>query len=98
MSKHTPGPWIATKAGPTMAGYSQGDAIASIEHNTLVAGCFSDVKGGPEIAEANAKLIAAAPELLAFAKAFLASWTAPGPTDSPLEAQAHAAIAKAEAP
>lgn len=61
---HTPGPWIGTKAGPTMEGYCQGDAVASIEHNTLVAGCFSDVKGGPVVAEANARLIAAAPELL----------------------------------
>jgi hypothetical protein len=47
-----------------MQGYSQGDAVASVEHRTLIAGCFSDVKGGPEIAEANARLIAAAPELL----------------------------------
>jgi hypothetical protein len=50
-------PWIATKAGPTMAGYSQGDAIASLQHNTLVAGCFSDVQGGPDVADANARLI-----------------------------------------
>lgn len=41
------------------------------------------------------KLIAAAPDLLAFAQHFLEVWAAAGPTDSPLEAEARAAIAKA---
>lgn len=57
--KHTPEPWACTKAGPVMNGYSQGDAICSIEHNTLIAGCFSDVRGGPEVAEYNARRIVA---------------------------------------
>lgn len=43
----------------------------------------------------DAQLLGAAPDLLAFAEAFLRSWTAAGTTDSPLEAQARAAIAKA---
>lgn len=35
--------------------------------------------------------------LLAFAHSFLKSWAGPGSTDSPLEAEARAAIALAEA-
>lgn len=63
--KWTPEPWVATTAGPVMRGYSQGDAIASVEHSTLIAGCFSDVKGGPEVATANAQRAVACVNALA---------------------------------
>lgn len=59
-AQRTPGKWMTTKAGPVMQGYSQGDAIFSIEHNTLIAGCFSDVRGGADVAEANAAFIVTA--------------------------------------
>jgi hypothetical protein len=45
---------------------------------------------------ANLRLIAAAPDLLAFVKDWLADFTAAGTTDSPHEAHARALIAKAE--
>ncbi len=44
----------------------------------------------------NVRLIAAAPDLLAFVKEWLAMFTAAGLTDSPIEAEARALIAKAE--
>lgn len=47
-----------------MAGYSQGHAIASLKASTLIAGIFSDVRGGEDAATANARLIVAAPEML----------------------------------
>ena len=99
MSKHTPGPWMATTAGPVMEGYSQGHAIASLEQNTLVAGCFSDVRGGTAIAAANAQLIAAAPDLLAALERSL-NWLSsyPGGCSLPAYDQARAAIDKATAP
>lgn len=64
MSAHTPGPWMHATAGATMRGYSQPFAIAEHGKSNLIAGCFGDVKGGEEVAEANARLISAAPDLL----------------------------------
>lgn len=63
---HTPGPWRAT--GPTgekMQSYSQPWGVTGTgEHQMqLVCGCFGDI-GGAVVAEANARLIAAAPTLL----------------------------------
>lgn len=66
-SKFTPGPWrMNGPTGPTMQSYSQPFCIAGTGEfaYTLIAGCFGDIKGGTEIAEANARLIAAAPDLL----------------------------------
>jgi hypothetical protein len=67
---HTPGPWRHAPTGPTMRGYSQPFGVASVDYGPafLVCGCFGDIKGGPDEAEANARLIAAAPELLAALK------------------------------
>jgi len=62
----TQGTWMASgPTGQTMQGYSQPWAVVVQEKATLVCGCFGDTSGGIEAAEANAKLIAAAPELLA---------------------------------
>ena len=55
---HTPGKLLPVPAGSVMAGYSQSHALASPEHNTLIAGLFSDVKGGSEVAAANAARLA----------------------------------------
>lgn len=62
----TKGPWRWSHAGPNMRNnYSQHHSISSLsaERPTLVGGCFVDVDGGEEVAQANARLIAAAPEL-----------------------------------
>jgi hypothetical protein len=60
---HTLGPWLFSASGAVMQGYSQPFAIAEAGKPNLVAGCFGDVRGGHETAEANARLIAAAPDL-----------------------------------
>ena len=63
--KPTPGPWVAASAGPVMReGYKQPFAIGEKGKPNLIAGVFGDVKGGPEVAEANAKMIAATPEAI----------------------------------
>ena len=83
-TKHTPGPWVADGS--------------EITNETWV--CGADGKRictmTPSFADwSNARLIAAAPELLEFAKEFLRVWADAGVTDSPLEAQSRAAISKA---
>lgn len=91
-AKHTPGPWHAESSGEPLAGWmvlarGQGNCVCST----------SNLKGR---AEANARLIAAAPELLDAAKLVLVdldhyvSNHGPGP-DVRL-ATLRAAIAKAE--
>lgn len=59
MSAHTPGPW-------TLSPYSSIVGIAISGGGFVIAG----VRGGREFSEANARLIAAAPDLLALAKQF----------------------------
>ena len=46
-----------------MRGYSQPYGVTQVGHANMVAGVFGDVRGGEATAEANARLIAAAPEL-----------------------------------
>ena len=60
---HTPGPWMFTASGEVMHRYTQPFAIAQFGEANLVAGVFGDVRGGTEAAEANARLIALAPEM-----------------------------------
>jgi hypothetical protein len=64
MSKHTPGPWKVVRDGnPLSAGI-----VAVIEHSERFLAVEEDHFGGPWCApdtwEANARLIAAAPDLL----------------------------------
>ena len=95
---HTPGPWIHAHSGPVMQGYSQPFAIAQKGERNLVAGVFGDVKGGVDVTEANARLIAAAPELLEALKTVVDGVVMIFPSivnSSPIIA-ARAAIAKAE--
>ncbi len=57
MSKHTPGPWRVGLADDTVVTTQDGDEIV------LVQGDYGDPTAWP-VMEANARLIAAAPELL----------------------------------
>lgn len=82
MNKHTPGPW--TYAG-TGGHIGSPDRLRVADVNSLEID--SDTR------QANARLIAAAPDLLALAEAVAAHF---GGTDAPLGAAARAAIAKAK--
>lgn len=100
MTKHTPGPWKAVKLDTTpetpdifMLGREVPNHWTGI--GTFHAGGCE--RGNPENA-ANARLIAAAPELLAACEAFIAAYDAeawPIENDIGLFTQARAAIAKA---
>jgi hypothetical protein len=70
-TKHTPGPWRTLAKNPRKI-------VTAETRHTIVASCYTDASNGPglrtkqsagspprEDAEANARLIAAAPELLA---------------------------------
>lgn len=59
-SKHTPGPWIASKYS-SVVGCPVVNQIGHVVCNTASAGTF---ESGKEEAEANAKLIASAPDML----------------------------------
>ena len=83
-TKFTPGPWRFS------------DGTIRDEPGRGIAEMWIYIGIGPSQREANAALIAAAPDLYAFAQEFLRVWAGPGRTDSPLEAQARAALAKAE--
>lgn len=71
MSKHTPGPWRVhpgvTSCGPYNKALMVGPAGRAVCH---VIGAFEKVEVGPE-GEANARLLATAPELLAAARLYL---------------------------
>ena len=100
MSKsHTPGPWFADKIEDRsafnifMPGYCS--AGASVHHLSNATGCM----GSREV-EANARLIASAPELLDALRRIVALWdhhaSAHGDgVASPLHKVARAAVAKA---
>ncbi len=93
MSTHTTGPWMHTATGSVMSGkYSQPFGVVEAGKPNLICGCFGDVAGGRGVAEANARLMAAAPDLLALAQAVADNFY--GQT-APLGVMARAAIAKA---
>ena len=98
VAAHTPGPWNFCTTGPVMKGYQQPYAIAQIGERNLIAGAFGDVRGGEEIAHANARLISAAPELLAALEETVSCFVGSTQWDGEPPAQiqrARAAIAKA---
>lgn len=77
--KHTPGPWIAYGKGGTHDGGSSMQhpcfrgSVNAGETAIVQTSCFLGVQGRtPKEAEANARLIAAAPELLAALRLHLA--------------------------
>jgi len=96
MSKHTPGPWKVSIFGDieTEKTDEYGIAIRRIAYDE---GCLG---GGNEEDQANARLIAAAPELLEACKAVVKWAEVFGPITSeniePFIQQCGAAIAKAE--
>lgn len=60
-TKHTPGPW---KRGSEIEGDEYACVVLGGEYNGIIARAKVDVYTTDEEAEANAKLIAAAPDLL----------------------------------
>lgn len=87
---HTPGPW-------TIHGWGDGDYEVNAASETVcnVPG-FDDETVDVDKAEDNARLIAAAPELLAALKQCLLRLRVDCEEDSDLREDAEAAIAKAE--
>lgn len=85
-AKHTPGPWTqgTSAAGMTCVWL---DALTEPEHEMGPSHTWIDCE-----TEANARLIAAAPELLAFVKEWL---DRQGSDENYMTAKARAAIAKA---
>lgn len=81
--KHTQGPWVV-------------ETWRDVGNET-VYGIVGAEKAGPEEAQANARLIAAAPDLLEAAKEALAIFEfLPQTTNGPVANQLRAAITKAE--
>lgn len=72
MSKHTPGPWSAELLNKSQSNehWRIGNTEAG---NDIVAEC-TDYASDPGERDANARLIAAAPELLAACQAFVEAW------------------------
>ena len=105
--KHTPGPWVSSEVNqlgsPVVVGFTVTAGRASV---AKIAHRLSGFSAAPpnEAAEANARLIAAAPELLDALKAFVEAMAAVNPLDPAdlprrmglLVPAARAAIAKAE--
>lgn len=89
MSAHTPGPWRVKKA--TVRGEVNEWYVTDDGGVAVIASCVTDTAGEPS--EANARLIAAAPELLEVIDGLLNAL--PSATAHPAIKAARAAIAKA---
>jgi hypothetical protein len=90
-AKHTPGPWRVGKGGPNgcpTVGTEKGLMVAMVSH------------GNSHPTQANARLIAAAPDLLEALEWALDAWDTHNRTGDPMqgdwESDAIAAIAKAK--
>lgn len=57
MNKHTETPWDWFASGSVMQGYSQPFGIKQGNAANLIIGVFGDVRGGIEVAEANAEFV-----------------------------------------
>lgn len=85
-AKHTPGPWKACLNGECECGYVFGDGGDVYVARALGPGDEEDPRPTREMQKANARLIAAAPDLLAAAEAALWAlekadcWCGPGYT------------------
>ena len=86
MSKHTPGPWDLNPYNPCLISGQRGADHCNIAETIVIPGHGAERHA---IAEANARLIAAAPDMLAVLENI-----ADGPNRTPPEIVA--AIAKAE--
>ena len=105
MSKHTPGPWTLVQDGGWPFAYTVESESANcwVVRLNLFTYSTDDTKEkanarlGNEVIHADARLIAAAPDLLAFATFFVEMFN--GDPESPIDQaqleQARAAIAKA---
>lgn len=98
MSNFTPGPWAVQKAEDCM-GRHLDDAVkwvvTSAKHDIWIStGPTWDPEHAEE-SEANARLIAAAPDLLESVKALLGCMSLAGWDGDPIAVKARAAIAKA---
>jgi hypothetical protein len=105
VSAHTPGPWETGTAATTSV-WAGGEQIASCDWSLECPNCGAnepDRRAGREafnpreVREANARLIAAAPELLRACKLVAAMAVAWAPLTPGDIAEVNAAIAKAEA-
>ena len=109
MSKHTPGPWEVLNETEVFTGLGadSGDGVKSLPSDGwMIADCgdcvtFTEIgpaELGRDLRKANARLIAAAPDLLQALEGLLLAYNDPGNTgsthDDKVEA-ARAAIAKA---
>jgi len=102
MSKHTPGPWSYRKVPRKQEWEINTGRCPNLGHESwtgmaVVFGCDDDPKMGKVVGEANARLIAAAPDLLEACKAMVSAQHAGPITDEMMLAwkQARAAMDKA---
>lgn len=75
MSKHTPGPWQicgARGCSCRMIWGDSGEVCIGVAHSAHWKSAIGDPWPKDEMADANARLIAAAPDLLAACKAYIA--------------------------
>lgn len=93
-AQHTPGPWIWREGHRGLYGAGPNNGV--LDYAAYV-GMWLSWDQGEKVASANARLIAAAPELLAFAQEFLSDYQSDDGMASMkyYAKQAHAAIAKA---
>lgn len=92
-AQHTPGPWTVTRTREISAPTPQDSPV--ILPTITICEVWSG-GAGIEGADANARLIAAAPDLLAFAKSLIDAWESDGmPPPYEIAKAARAAIAKA---
>lgn len=89
MTKHTPGPWHHVMDGFRITIGNKKTGRTTTPHNYMVA----EIPDNSFIAEANARLIAAAPELLEALEDILSSGIG---LSNRLDLKARAAIAKAK--
>lgn len=83
--KHDPGPWVV----------KQSDVFSFVRIETAYGLVIADLGGSAMEDEANARLLAAAPELLAQLQNMLSRFGGATDKETPAEKQARAAIAKA---
>jgi hypothetical protein len=105
-AQHTPGPWIAVEKfgfiGSIQGGVIREYANGTSQDQLFMVCCVQDDNGGRTATNANARLIAAAPDLLEVLKEIVGFWDSIVPIDcvndcvNDLHVKARAAIAKAE--